>query len=158
MRGGGKKPFAQKGTGRARQGSSRTPLKPGGGVAFGPKPRDFSLGMNKKEKRLAIAAALQNAACDTTVVEDFDGELADGPATKELAAALKRWGVDWEREHALLITDDASDNAMLSARNISRVVQRPANQLNVYDVLRAHKIVVTKSALGKIEAQYGASE
>merc|ERR1719201_2077877 len=58
-----------------------------------PKPRDFSLGMNKKEKRLAIAAALQNAACDTTVVEDFDGELADGPATKELAAALKRWGV-----------------------------------------------------------------
>lgn len=78
------------------------------------------------------------------------------PSIRPATTRALRWGVDWEREHALLIHDGASDNAVLSARNISRLVQRPANNLSVYDVLRASKIVVTSSAMGKLEEQYGA--
>ncbi|KAE8660375.1 50S ribosomal protein L4 [Hibiscus syriacus] len=93
VRGGGKKPYPQKKTGRARRGSMRTPLRPGAGVIFGPKSRDWSIKINKKEKRLAISKALSSAAENTIVVEDF-GDKFEKPKTKDFIEALKRWGLD----------------------------------------------------------------
>ncbi|KAK9788287.1 hypothetical protein WJX73_009931 [Symbiochloris irregularis] len=155
VRGGGRKPFAQKGTGNARQGSSRTPLKPGGGVIFGPKPRDWSIKMNKKERRLAYATAFQNAAESITVVDDLEGSLTQ-PRTKELMAALKRWGVDPEA-HTLIIVDRLFDNLNLAGRNVRNVVFNTINNLSVYDLLRADRVVVESSALSFIQEFYGAS-
>lgn len=154
VRGGGRKPFAQKGTGRARAGSIRTPLKPGGGVIHGPKPRDFSKKMNKKERRLAISSALLNAAGAMTVVSDFESNFS-APNTKMMAAALSRWGLDTDSEHVLLITNAIDDNVVLSGRNISRLCMSVASNLNVYDILRADKIVATESALATIMSTYG---
>ena len=93
VRGGGRKPMKQKGTGNARQGSRRTPLRPGGGVVFGPKPRDWTIKMNKKEKRLAMATTLQNAACDTIVVEDLDasGKFSERKTRSMEAAFASSW-------------------------------------------------------------------
>jgi large subunit ribosomal protein L4 len=154
VRGGGRKPWRQKGTGRARAGSIRSPLWRGGGVIFGPKPRDYSLKMNRKERRLALRTALFNRAEDTIVVEDFADQLTQ-PKTKELVAALNRWGASSEKK-VLLILSEISENVYLSARNICNVKLMKADGLNVYDVLSADKIVTTSNALIKIQEVYNA--
>ena len=153
VRGGGRKPWRQKGTGRARAGSIRSPLWRGGGVIFGPKPRDFSTKMNRKERRLALRTAFSSRIEDTIVVENFASEL-DRPKTKEVVGALERWGVGSD-DKVLLILKEVSDNVNLSTRNIAKVKLIKATNLNVVDVLHANKIVVSKDALEQIQEVYG---
>ena len=150
--GGGRKPWRQKGTGRARAGSIRSPLWRGGGVIFGPKPRDFELKMNRKERRLALRTALSSRAADMIVVEDFTEQLSR-PKTKELMAAIARWGVE-PTASVLLILPEQAEMVYLSARNVANLKLIPATQLNIYDLLNADKIVVTSSALEKIQEVY----
>ncbi|RCJ28618.1 50S ribosomal protein L4 [Nostoc minutum NIES-26] len=154
VRGGGRKPWRQKGTGRARAGSIRSPLWRGGGVIFGPKPRDFNLKLNRKERRLALRTALVSRIDDLIVVEEFSNELTR-PKTKELIAALARWGAEPENK-TLLILSEIAENVYLSARNVENLKFIAADQLNVYDLLHADKIVVTASALEKIQEVYSA--
>lgn len=150
--GGGRKPWRQKGTGRARAGSNRSPLWRGGGVIFGPKPRDYETKMNRKERRLALRTAFMSRAEDLVVVEEFAANLPR-PKTKELASAIARWGVD-PAAKILLIVTEKDENIYLSARNIPNVKLIPATTLNVLDVLNAEKIVATASALAKIQEVY----
>jgi large subunit ribosomal protein L4 len=151
--GGGRKPWRQKGTGRARAGSNRSPLWRGGGVVFGPKPRDFSVKMNRKERRLALRTALLGRAEDLIVVKDFADQLPR-PKTKELAAAMGRWGVETGAK-VLLITAEKQEMVYLSVRNIERVKLILADHLNVYDLLAADQIVATADAIAKIQEVYG---
>ncbi|WP_088893838.1 50S ribosomal protein L4 [Leptolyngbya ohadii] len=151
--GGGRKPWRQKGTGRARAGSNRSPLWRGGGVTFGPKPRDYSTKMNRKERRLALRTALVGRTDDLIVVADFADQLSR-PKTKELVQALNRWGVE-EGSKVLIITADRDENIYLSARNIDRLRHIKADGLNVFDILNADKIVITQSAIAKIQEVYG---
>ncbi|MGL5942733.1 MAG: 50S ribosomal protein L4 [Waterburya sp.] len=153
VRGGGRKPWRQKGTGRARAGSIRSPLWRGGGVIFGPKPRDYSTKMNRKERRLALTTAFSSRLEDIIVVEDFGSEL-ERPKTKEVIAALERWGVAAE-DKVLLILKEVAENVNLSTRNIAKVKLIKATNLNVVDLLHANKIVVTKDALEQIQEVYG---
>jgi len=153
VRGGGRKPWRQKGTGRARAGSNRSPLWRGGGVIFGPKPRDFNVKMNRKERRLALRTALQSRAADVIVTEGL-GENLTAPKTKELVAAFTRWGIEVGSK-VLIVLDDAPENVALSARNIERVKLIRADQLNVFDLLHADAIVTTASSLEKIQEVYG---
>lgn len=153
VRGGGRKPWRQKGTGRARAGSIRSPLWRGGGVIFGPKPRDFEIKMNRKERRLALRTAFLSRSEDLVVVEEFTEKLPR-PKTKELIAAMERWGIANDAKVLLLISEPAQI-VYLSARNIPRLKLLPANQLNVYDVLWADKLVATSSALAKIQEVFG---
>ncbi|GAX35059.1 MAG: 50S ribosomal protein L4 [Nodularia sp. (in: cyanobacteria)] len=156
VRGGGRKPWRQKGTGRARAGSIRSPLWRGGGVIFGPKPRDYNQKLNRKERRLALRTALVSRADDLIVVQDFSNELSR-PKTKELVAALARWGAAPENKALLIMPVISSeDNVYLSARNIQNLKLIAADQLNVYDLLHADKIVITASALAKIQEVYSA--
>jgi len=152
VRGGGRKPWRQKGTGRARAGSIRSPLWRGGGVIFGPKPRDYQINMNRKERRLALRTALFSRSEDMIVVEDFTSELTR-PKTKELMSAIARWGVEPDKK-VLLILPERSENIYLSARNVAKLKLIAATQLNVYDLLNADKIVTTSSALEKIQEVY----
>lgn len=152
VRGGGRKPWRQKGTGRARAGSIRSPLWRGGGVIFGPKPRDFSLKMNRKERRLALRTAIGSRGNDLIVVENFAEQLPQ-PKTKALASALTRWGVEANQKVALIL-QETSDNIYLSARNLCYVKILRADSLNVYDLLKADKIVVTSEALAEIQEVY----
>jgi len=153
VRGGGRKPFRQKGTGRARAGSTRSPLTRGGGVIFGPKPRDYETKMNRKERRLALRTAFTGRAADLIVVEDFAINLAQ-PKTKELSQALARWGVD-AGSKVLLIVAQKDDNVVLSARNIRNLQLLTADQLNIFDIVNADKLVATNSAIAKIHEVYG---
>jgi large subunit ribosomal protein L4 len=153
VRGGGRKPWRQKGTGRARAGSIRSPLWRGGGVIFGPKPRDYEIKMNRKERRLALRTAFASRIDDLIVVEEFSDQL-QRPKTKELVQAIARWGSDPENQ-TLLILAERTENVYLSARNVEKLKLIPADQLNVYDLLHADKIVVTASALEKIKEVYG---
>lgn len=150
--GGGRKPWRQKGTGRARAGSNRSPLWRGGGVIFGPKPRDFSTKMNRKERRLALRTAFQSRIDDLIVVEDFADKLPR-PKTKELTGAMNRWGIEPESK-VLLIVTGRDDTVYLSARNIAALKLISATNLNVYDILSADKIVTTASALETIREVY----
>lgn len=152
VRGGGRKPWRQKGTGRARAGSSRSPLWRGGGVIFGPKPRDYSVKMNRKERQLALRTAFQSRAEDLVVVEDFAEQLAR-PKTKDLVAAIARWGID-PTAKVLMIVSERNDNVYLSARNVANLRLISATNLNVFDVLHADRIVATKSALAVIQEVY----
>lgn len=151
--GGGRKPWRQKGTGRARAGSNRSPLWRGGGVIFGPKPRDFNLKMNRKERRLALRTALQSRANDLIVVEDFTEQLPR-PKTKEFVSAMTRWGVPTDAK-VLVILPELAEMVYLSARNLPKVKLIAANNLNVYDLLNADKVVTTSIALAKIQEVYG---
>jgi len=151
--GGGRKPYKQKGTGRARQGSIRTPLRPGGGVVFGPKPRSYELGMNRKERRLALRTALMARLDDLIGVKGFGSGL-DTPKTREITAALGRFGIEAGTK-VLLILDDASEAVKLSVRNLEKVKLIAADQLNVFDLLHAGKLVVSEEALAKIQEVYG---
>ena len=151
--GGGRKPWRQKGTGRARAGSNRSPLWRGGGVIFGPKPRDFSTKMNRKERRLALRTAFQGRLEDLIVVQDFAEQLPR-PKTKELTQAIARWGID-PIAKILLIVSERDETVYLSARNIVNLKLISASNLNVYDLLAADKILATSSALAKIQEVYG---
>ena len=153
VRGGGRKPWRQKGTGRARAGSIRSPLWRGGGVIFGPKPRDFEVKMNKKERRLALRTAFQSRTDDMIVVEEF-AEQFQRPKSKELLSAISRWGIDSDKK-VLLILPEPQLNVYLSGRNIELVNVILATSLNVYDVLAADKIIVTSTAIAKIQEIYG---
>jgi large subunit ribosomal protein L4 len=154
VRGGGRKPWRQKGTGRARAGSIRSPLWRGGGVIFGPKPRDFSIQMNRKERRLALRTAFASRIDDMIVVEDFGSQL-QRPKTKELVNAIARWGAE-PGKRVLLIYSENNQNLYLSARNIANVKVFAANTINIYDILHADKIIVTASAIDKIQEVFGA--
>lgn len=153
VRGGGRKPWRQKGTGRARAGSIRSPLWRGGGVIFGPKPRDYSQKMNRKERRLALRTALQSRTADIVVVEEFVEQLPR-PKTKDLVAAMSRWGVGAESK-VLLVLPEKQENVYLSGRNIARMRICLADSINVYDILNADYIVTTPAALEKIQEVYG---
>ncbi|MDC3118342.1 50S ribosomal protein L4 [Prochlorococcus sp. AH-716-K03] len=152
VRGGGRKPYKQKGTGRARQGSIRTPLRPGGGVIFGPKPRSYNLDMNRKERRLALRTALMSRITDIKTVEDF-GSTIDQPKTSEIINGLSRLGIE-KTEKVLVILDNPSDVIKKSINNIEKVKLIAADQLNVFDILNANKLVIGQSAINKIQEVY----
>ena len=155
VRGGGRKPYQQKGTGNARRGSQRTPLRPGGGVIFGPKTRDWSAKMNKKERHLAMSSALQNAAEAITVVPDMDGMFED-KKTKSVAAALSKWGVG-EGDKVLVVTKGQDNEGLyLGGRNIPKLVFNTMDAIHVYDLLNADKILMEASVVPYIQERYGA--
>ena len=152
VRGGGRKPYKQKGTGRARQGSIRTPLRPGGGIIFGPKPRSYNLDMNRKERRLALRTALMSRVSDMKAVEDFGSTLKQ-PKTSEIINGLARLGIQ-KTEKVLVILDSPSDVIKKSINNIEKVKLIAADQLNVFDILNANKLVIGQSAIDKIQEVY----
>ena len=159
VRGGGRKPYKQKGTGRARLGSVRTPLRPGGGVIFGPKPCDWTIKINKKENQLAISTAFQSAAVNSVVIENLESAPMSTPSTKDFNKTLSRWGVDSTTEHALLFTDEDIPSAVsLSARNIKNLKIMTPRSLNIYDVLRADKLLLTQSGIAYLNERYAADE
>ena len=145
--GGGRKPWRQTGTGRARQGSTRAPQWTHGGIVFAPKPRDYSYTLNKKTRRLALKSALSAKAAETAIVI-IDEIKMDAPKTKEFAAFLKAVGVEGK---ALVVTAAADTNVIKSGRNIEGCQVTFANLLNVYDIVNAKKLVLDKAALQKIE-------
>ena len=151
--GGGRKPYKQKGTGRARQGSIRTPLRPGGGVVFGPKPRSYTLAMNRKERRLALRTALMSRIQDLVVVQGF-GTGLDAPKTREIVAGLSRLGIQ-PGTKVLVVLDSPSEVLRRSMRNLETVKLIAADQLNVFDLLHASSLVVSEEALAKIQEVYG---
>tara|TARA_B100000700_G_scaffold284672_1_gene338086 strand:- start:11 stop:646 length:636 start_codon:yes stop_codon:yes gene_type:complete len=153
VRGGGRKPYKQKGTGRARQGSIRTPLRPGGGIIFGPKPRTYNLSMNRKERRLALRTALMSRIKDCTIVKDFGSNL-ETPKTKEILEGLSRLGIPTQSK-VLIILSNPSDVIKRSIRNLDRVKLIAADQLNVFDLLNAKAIVLGETALLTIKEVYG---
>ena len=145
--GGGRKPWRQKGTGRARQGSTRAPQWTHGGIVFAPKPRDYSYTLNKKAKRLALKSALSSKASEQNIIV-IDSIKMDAPKTKEFAAFLAAVGAE---KKPLVVTAAADQNVVKSGRNIPGCEVTFANLLNVYDVVNATKLVVDKAALAKIE-------
>ena len=153
VRGGGRKPYKQKGTGRARQGSIRTPLRPGGGIIFGPKPRTYNLAMNRKERRLALRTALMSRIEDMTVVKDFGASL-EAPKTREIIDALSRLGIAAEAKVLIVLTTPA-DVVRRSVRNLEKVKLIAADQLNVFDLLHANALVLGEDALATIQEVYG---
>ena len=153
VRGGGRKPYKQKGTGRARQGSIRTPLRPGGGIIFGPKPRSYNLDMNRKERRLALRTALMSRISDIKTVDNFASNLKE-PKTREIIDGFIRLGID-NTQKILVILDTPSLIIKKSIKNIPNVKLILADQLNVFDILNANQIVVGKSAIEKIQEVYG---
>ena len=153
VRGGGRKPYKQKGTGRARQGSIRTPLRPGGGIVFGPKPRTYNLAMNRKERRLALRTALMARVEDLVVVKDFGSSL-EAPKTREITDALSRLGVAADAK-VLIILTNPSEVVRRSVRNLEKVKLISADQLNVFDLLNANNLVVGETALATIQEVYG---
>ncbi len=148
--GGGKKPWRQKGTGHARQGSIRAPQWRHGGVVFAPKPRDYTVSMNKKEKRLAMKSALSSKVKDDEMVV-LDEISVEGFKTKDVAALLKAVGAD---KKALLVLPKTDEKVAVSARNIPGVKTAAVNTLNVYDILNADKFIVAKEAVAGIEEVY----
>ena len=153
VRGGGRKPYKQKGTGRARQGSIRTPLRPGGGIVFGPKPRTYNLAMNRKERRLALRTALMARIDDVIVVKDF-GAALEAPKTREVVDALGRLGVAADAK-VLIVLTAPSEVVKRSVRNLEKVKLITADQLNVFDLLHANALVLGEEALATIQEVYG---
>ncbi|KAM7256316.1 hypothetical protein ACFE04_012057 [Oxalis oulophora] len=156
VRGGGRKPYPQKKTGGARRGSQRTPLRPGGGVVFGPKPKDWSIKINRKEKRLAISTAINSAAVSESVfvVEDNIGDKFDKPKTREFIEVIKRWGLDPKMKSMFLMTEIA-DNLRLSSRNIGTLSMLTPRTLNLFDILNSDKLVLTQATVDYLNQRYG---
>ncbi|PMD68086.1 50S ribosomal protein L4 [Companilactobacillus nuruki] len=151
VRGGGRKPWRQKGTGRARQGSIRSPQWVGGGVVFGPTPRSYAYHLPKKVSRLALKSVLSQKAADSNLVV-IDSISYDKPSTKAFAQLLNTVGAD---NKALVVVEDGNVNVALSARNIDKVKVVAPEGVNVLDVINANKLVVTQAALSKIEEVLG---
>lgn len=146
VRGGGRKPWRQKGTGHARQGSIRAVQWVGGGIALGPKPRDYSKKMNRKERRLALKSAVVSKVQDFVVVDELKLET---PKTKELANLLKSLKLD--TVSTLVIVKELDENMILASRNIPNILLIEAGEINVLDLIAAEKVLVTKEALNAIE-------
>ena len=149
VRGGGRKPWKQKGTGHARQGSIRAPQWKGGGVVFAPTPRDYTINLNKKEKRLALKSALSSRVKENKfiVVDDF---AMDEIKTKKMRQTLDNLKVS----KALVVTSNGETNTVLSVRNLRGVKAASPNTINVYDILKYNTVVATKAAVNTIEAVY----
>ena len=147
--GGGRKPWRQKGTGHARQGSTRAPQWKGGGVVFAPTPRDYTITLNRKEKRLALKSALTSRVQENKfiVVDDFG---MDEIKTKKMASTLKNLKV----EKALVVASEGESNTILSARNIANVKTASPKTINVYDILKYNTVVASKAAVATIEEVY----
>ena len=148
--GGGRKPWRQKGTGHARQGSTRAPQWIHGGIALGPKPRDYRYELNKKVKRLAMKSALSTKVIDNNMIV-LDALTLDSYKTKTVVEMLKALGVEGK---ALIVTAEADAKVIKSAANIPGVKTAAVNTLNVYDILNYDKFIVVKNAVGKIEEVY----
>lgn len=149
VRGGGRKPWKQKGTGHARQGSTRAPQWTGGGVVFAPKPREYSFKMNKREKQLALKSALTSRVQENKLIVVDDIKL-DGIKTKKFAEALDSLKVT----KALVVLKDNDKNVIMSARNIPTVKTALTNTINVYDILKYDTVVIDKAAVAAIEEVY----
>lgn len=147
--GGGRKPWRQKGTGHARQGSTRSPQWTGGGVVFAPKPRDYSIQLNKKERQLALKSVLTSKVNDKKFIV-VDELKFDDVKTKNFVTVLNKLEV----RKALVVTKDVETNVVLSARNIPTVKTSVANTINVYDILKYDTMVITKDAVAAIEEVY----
>lgn len=148
--GGGKKPWRQKGTGRARQGSIRAPQWTHGGVVFAPKPRSYRFSVNKKVKRLAMKSAFSSKAASDEIIV-LDSLKADSYKTKVIVDMLKAVGSE---KKALIVLPEPDSKVVVSARNIPGVKTAQVNTLNVYDMLNADKLIIVKDALAKIEEVY----
>ncbi len=148
--GGGRKPWKQKGTGHARQGSTRAPQWTHGGVVFAPKPRSYRFTVNKKVKRLAMKSAFSSKLKDSQLVV-VDAVTVDTFSTKTIAAMLNAIGAD---KKALIVLDSVDTKVINSARNIPGVKTAQVNTLNVYDIMNADKLVIVKGAISKIEEVY----
>ena len=146
--GGGRKPFKQKGTGRARQGSNTSPLMPGGGRAFGPRPRDYRTEMPKKQRRQALVSALSLKATTESiaVLEGFD---VDSPKTSKVVSVLQKMGVYGKR--TLLVVDQQNEAVWKSVRNIDKLETTLAHQLNAYDLMNAEALVLTQDGLVRVK-------
>ena len=149
VRGGGRKPWRQKGTGHARQGSTRSPQWTGGGIVFAPKPRDYSFKMNKKEKRIALLSALSSKVAESKIVV-LDEFKLDEIKTKKFVEVMNNLKV----ENALVVLEGENKNVVLSGRNIPSVKVTATNEINTYDVLKYTTLVVTKAAVEKLEEVY----
>ena len=149
VRGGGRKPWRQKGTGHARQGSTRAPQWTGGGIVFAPKPRDYSFKMNKKEKRIALLSALSSKVAESKIVV-LDEFKLDEIKTKKFVEVMNNLKV----ENALVVLEGENKNVVLSGRNIPSVKVTATNEINTYDVLKYTTLVVTKAAVEKLEEVY----
>ena len=147
--GGGRKPWRQKGTGHARQGSTRSPQWKGGGVVFAPVPRDYSFKLNKKEKRLALKSALTSRVQDEKFIV-LDELKLDEIKTKKMQEILDNLKVT----KAMVVTADDDKNVILSARNIPTVITSAANNINTYDIMKYSTVIATKDAVAKIEEVY----
>ncbi|EAF8350091.1 50S ribosomal protein L4 [Listeria monocytogenes] len=147
VRGGGRKPWRQKGTGRARQGSIRSPQWRGGGVVFGPTPRSYAYKLPKKVRRLAIKSILSSKVNEEKLVV-LEGLTFDAPKTKEFAAFLKSISVDTK---ALIVVAGESENVELSARNLQGITVIPAESISVLEVAKHDKLIITKAAVEKVE-------
>jgi len=149
VRGGGRKPWRQKGTGHARQGSTRSPQWKGGGVVFAPAPRDYTIKLNKKEKRAALKSALSSRVAEKKflVIDEIN---LDEIKTKNFQAILN----GLEVAKALVVLEDDNRNAVLSARNIVNVKTARSNTINVYDILKYNTVIATKAAVASIEEVY----
>ena len=147
--GGGRKPWRQKGTGHARQGSTRSPQWTGGGVVFAPKPRDYSMKMNKREKQIAIKSALTSKVLDSKFIVGDEFALEE-VKTSKFAKIL----ANLNAPKALVVTKDKDEKVILSARNIPTVKTTMTNSINVYDILKYDSLVITKDAVAAIEEVY----
>ena len=147
--GGGRKPWRQKGTGHARQGSTRSPQWTGGGVVFAPKPRDYSFKMNKKEKRAALCSALSSKVAESQIIV-LDEFKLDEIKTKKVVEVMN----NLKASKALVVLEGENKNVVLSGRNIPTVKVTATNEINTYDVLKYETLVVTKAAVEKLEEVY----
>ena len=145
--GGGRKPYRQKGTGRARQGSIRAPHYPGGGIVFGPHPRSYSIKMNKKERRLALKSALSYKVIESEliIVDKFD---ASTSKTKDMASILNNLKLN---KKTLIVVDELTENLILSTRNLKNIILIAANEINVLDVVSADNMLITQDAVKMVE-------
>lgn len=150
VKGGGRKPWRQKGTGRARQGSINAPHWTGGGVTFAPKPRDYSYSVPKKVKRLAMKSALTSKVQNNEIIV-VDELKFDAPKTKEMVNLLNKLNAD---KKALIVMDTKDANVVKSASNIPNVQTTLVNTLNVYDILKYNSFIITKDAVRKVEEVY----
>lgn len=151
VRGGGRKPWRQKGTGRARQGSIRAPHWVGGGVTFAPKPRDYSYKVPKKVRQLAMKSVLTSKALNSEIIVLEELNL-EAPKTKEIVEMLENLNA---KKKALIVMDEKNENVIKSASNIPNVKTILIDALNVYDILNYDSFIITKAALKKVEEVYG---